>query len=324
MPKLKLDIPLVNGCGIGSYLDLFELMEKKGACFGGYIPKSIGPFSDSEALRKKFGWEREKQGNPNPTVISTGAVELNSMALPSHPVEGWRGELAQTTLNVPIIVSIWGKEPEDYLRIADMVKQYFSALQINISCPNKQEGERSVMEEMTSQVEAIVKPVRDNVDLPLIVKLSPNEDYLAVANVVMPYVDYLCCGNTLGPGLVIDIHSKKPVLAGKDGGMSGAAIKPKTMKMVNDVYEAAKESDVGVWASGGIRNWEDIIEYAIAGASTFELGTEVFSKKAADGRLVGRPTDEVVQVTKDIWEGTQQYLRQNNTTLDNLVGSLEK
>ena len=323
MTKLKLDIPLINGCGTGSYPDVFDRLNQMKACFGAYVIKSVGPFSREASVREKYGWDKEKLGKPNPTVLSTGDVEMNSMALPTHPIESWIEELREHRGIFPIIGSVWGKKPKDYLILAKMIEDYCVAIQLNNSCPNKEEGEQSLMESMTSQAEAIVAPLKDALSIPVWATLSPNEDYASMASVLKEYVDGIICGNTVGPGLVIDIYSGRPVLAGVYGGMSGPAMKPKAMKMVNDVYNIVKDSDVQVIASGGISKWEDVIEYTIAGASIFEIGTSAFID-LEDGIAVGRKSEGIAEFTRDIWEGVQDHLEKEGVTLDELVGSLKK
>lgn len=320
MPKLNLKIPVINACGILSYLDSFERLEKEGACFGAWIPKSIGPFSSNPELRKKYGWDKEKLGNPNPVVVHTGHVLLNSMALPTHPVESWIKEFEETKLEKPIIGSVYGFKPEDYAILIEMVDKYVDAWELNVSCPNKEEGEDSLMETMTSKVETIVKPLKRVTEKPLIVKLSPNEDYVSLARLVKDYVDCVGCGNTVGPGLVIDIYSRRPILAGIYGGMSGPAIKPKNMKMVNDIYQVVKDSEIEIIAYGGIESWEDVIEYAIAGASFFGLGTSLL--KVENGFVKGKTTEEIVELSNQVWGGVQKYLKEGNTNLDKIIGSM--
>ena len=323
MPELELDIPIVNASGILSYLDVFERLEKENACFGAWVIKSIGPFSSNEDLRKKHDWEKEKTGNPNPVIVHTGHVLLNSMALPTPPVESWIEEFKQIKLEKPIIGSVYGFKPEDYHVLIEMVDPYADAWELNVSCPNIQKGEKSIMEQMSSMVKPIVEPLRDITKKPIIVKLSPNEDYVAMAKIVKDHVDYIACGNTVGPGLVIDIYSKRPVLAGIYGGMSGPAIKPINVKMVSDVYEVVKDSNVKIIAYGGIETWEDIIEYAIAGASIFGLGTSLL-KVLPDRKVVGKSIKETVEFTTKLWQGVQEYLKKENTNLNELTGSLKK
>ncbi|MBR9691887.1 hypothetical protein GOV06_03805 [Candidatus Woesearchaeota archaeon] len=323
MPKLDLEIPLVNGCGTGSYLGIAYELEKMGIKLGAFVMKSGGPCSEIANVREEYRWEKEKKGNPNPTVVYTGSILLNSMALPTHPIESWVRELKNSELKMPIIGSVWGNKPEDYALLIEMLDPYVDAHQMNVSCPNKEAGEKSVMEFMTAQILAAVELAREATKKPLMVKLSPNENYVAIAELVKHHADHFVCGNTVGPGLVIDIYSRRPVLAGNYGGMSGPAMKPKIMKMVNDVYEVVKGTDVGIVASGGISRWEDIIEYSIAGASMFEVGTCAFIDLKG-GTARGRKTEEIVKFTNDLWNGVQKFLKEENTTLDKLVGSMVK
>jgi dihydroorotate dehydrogenase (NAD+) catalytic subunit len=320
MPKLKLDPPIVNACGILSYLDVFRRLELMGANFGAWVPKSIGPYSRDPVVRERYGWGAERLGNPNPTVAFDGPVQLNAFALPTHPVESWIEEFERTSLEKPVIGSVYGNKPEDYAVLISMVDKYVQAWELNVSCPNTQQGEQSVMAAMASKIESVVKPLRGVTTKPIIVKLSPNEDYVYMARIAAPYVDYIACGNTLGPGLVIDIYSGRPELAGNFGGMSGPAIRAKMMKMVYDVRQALRGTDVGIVAYGGIETWEHVIAAAMAGASIFGLGTCL--AKVENDRVMGRTSKEIVKLSHGIWDGVQGFLKERDSSLDDLVGSL--
>ena len=296
---LTLNPPIVNACGILSYLDVFERLEKTGANFGAWVPKSIGPF--------------EKQGNPNPTIYNDGNIMLNAFALPTHSIQSWINEFENTKLKKPIIGSVWGTKPEDYQNIIKKVDKYVEAWEINVSCPNKEVGEKSLMESMTEKIKDIITPLRNTTQKPIIAKLSPNEDYITITKSIIDHVDYVACGNTLGPGLAIDIYSKKPILAGFAGGMSGDAIKPKTMKMVNDIYKIASKKDVKIIAYGGISKWQDIVEYAIAGASIFGIGTA----------LMHKDTEQITEYVNEMWIRVENYMKEENTSFDKLVGCLD-
>lgn len=321
MPFLNLDIPIINACGIGSYLDIFQKLEEKNASFGAWVPKSIGPYTRDPTLQQKWQWGKEKTGNPNPVVVHTGSVLLNSMALPTHAVESWIDEFKSTPLNKPIIGSVYGYNPEDYSRLISMVDPYVSAWELNVSCPNKEKGECSVRESMTSQITEIVNAVQSSTQKSIIAKLSVNEDYKSIAEIVKNKVDYIACSNTVGPGLVIDIYSKHPVLAGIYGGLSGPAIKPLAVKMVHDVYSIVKENSVKIIAYGGINQWEDIIEYALAGASIFGLGTGLISIDH-NQQVRAKTTDEIVTYSQEIWTQVKEFEEKHKMTLKNLTGQV--
>ena len=70
-------------------------------------------------------------------------------------------------------------------------------------------------------------------------------------------------------GMRIDLAKRKPLLANKTGGLSGAAIFPLAVRMVYQVYDAIKIPIVGM---GGISSARDVIEMMLAGATAVEVG----------------------------------------------------
>ena len=303
--KLHLDPPIMNGCGILSYPDVFAQLEAHGAEFGAWIPKSFGP--------------EPKLGNPNPTLYAGGPVCMNSFALPTHSLESWKAELDAVDLQRPLICSVYGKKPYDYSHIVEEMDGYAVAWEVNVSCPNKEVGESSLQERMMlDDITYGVRAVREATRKPVIVKISPNENVKVITRIAADEgADYITCGNTLGPGLAIDIYSRRPILAGRFGGISGPALKPVALRVVNEVYTTLNDEghkNVGVIASGGISTWEDIIEFTMAGARHYQIGTE----------LMGKKTHEIASFSKRIWQDVLAFLVAQDTTLDELVGSLER
>ena len=122
--------------------------------------------------------------------------------------------------------------------------------------------------------ESVVQAVKDTVDVPVLAKLTPNvtdikEIAIAAAN---GGADGITLINSLGPGMRIDITTGHPILANKFGGMSGPAIKPIAIRCVYDVYDVVDIPIVGV---GGIRNYEDVVEFLYAGANAVQIGTSI-------------------------------------------------
>jgi dihydroorotate dehydrogenase (NAD+) catalytic subunit len=321
MPKLNLDPLLMNGSGILSHFSVFARLEDMGACPGAWVPKSQGPFSLNPTLQRAYGWERHREGNKNPIVAEREGSQLNAVGLSSMPVEAWIDEAGRTPLRQPVISSVWGYTPEDIQQLIRMLDPYVIAHEINVSCPNVRRGETfSLKVSMNDRIVQIVEPLRDFTEKPLLLKLSPSGEYLTQAARAAPHVDYLTCGNTLGPGLIIDIHSRRPVLAGGNGGLSGAAGKPLAVKMVRDIYEneAVRKHDVGIVACGGIGCWQDIIEYTLAGASLYQIGTRLV--KDDDG--MGRTSEEIVTFTRELWSGVMGFCKSEGTPLESLVGRM--
>jgi dihydroorotate dehydrogenase (NAD+) catalytic subunit len=68
--------------------------------------------------------------------------------------------------------------------------------------------------------------------------------------------------------MVINIETRKPVLSNRTGGLSGPAIKPIAVYLVNRVYqEVGKPNNIPILGLGGIRTPSDAIEFMIAGAT---------------------------------------------------------
>ena len=110
---------------------------------------------------------------------------------------------------------------------------------------------------------------------PLIVKLSPNvTDNTQIAKAaVKGGADALSLINTL-TGMKIDINRRQFSVANKTGGVSGPAIKPIAVRMVYQVANAVKLPIIGM---GGIMNYEDAIEFMMAGATVVSVGTANFN-----------------------------------------------
>jgi dihydroorotate dehydrogenase (NAD+) catalytic subunit len=109
--------------------------------------------------------------------------------------------------------------------------------------------------------------------------------------------------------MVIDIETRKPVLANRTGGLSGPAIRPIAVHLVNRVYnEVAKVRGIPILGVGGIRTASDAIEFIVAGASAVGVGTANFIEPGCAVKII---------------EGIRQYcVRKNIANIKGLVGSL--
>ena len=155
---------------------------------------------------------------------------------------------------------------------------------------------------------AVKKAAGDKV---LIVKLSPNvTDIGVIARAAVDAgADALSLVNTF-TAMVIDIETRRPVLANRTGGLSGPAIKPIAVYLVNKVYnDVAKERGVPILGLGGIRTASDAIEFIIAGASAVGVGTANFIEPDCAAKII---------------EGIKKYCVLNKTeNIKELIGSLE-
>jgi dihydroorotate dehydrogenase (NAD+) catalytic subunit len=112
----------------------------------------------------------------------------------------------------------------------------------------------------------------------LIVKLSPNVTDITLTAKAAVEAGATCLSlvNTF-TAMVVDIEKQRPMLANGTGGLSGPAIKPIAVYMVNRVYnEVAKKHGVPVIGMGGIQRWQDAVEFLLAGATGLAVGTALF------------------------------------------------
>jgi dihydroorotate dehydrogenase (NAD+) catalytic subunit len=146
-----------------------------------------------------------------------------------------------------------------------------------------------------SLVGAVVTAVKRSIRLPVFAKLTPNisniKDIAKAAEDAG--IDGVVAINTVR-AMAIDIDTGRPLLSNKIGGLSGPAIKPIAIRCV---YEIAKTVKVPVIGCGGIMNWEDVIEFLLAGASAVQIGTAIAYK---DFTIFG-----------EVLKGVERYLVKN-------------
>ncbi len=234
-----------------------------------------------------------RSGNSGRRIAETPAGMLNCIGLENPGsqtlVEEILPKLSQ--YNIPVIVNISGNTVEEYGELAaKLTVQGVSGLELNISCPNVKQGGIAFGTDQNSAT-AVVKSVKANTSLPVIVKLSPNvTDIVSMAKAVEDAgADAISLINTL-LGMAIDIQNWRPVLGNTVGGLSGPAIKPVALRMVWQVAQAVSVPVIGM---GGISTADDAIEFFLAGASAVSIGTANFVNPRA---------------TVDVAEGLEEYL----------------
>jgi dihydroorotate dehydrogenase (NAD+) catalytic subunit len=206
-----------------------------------------------------------------------------------------------------------GETIKEYVAVTERLagEKAVAGIELNISCPNVAKGGISFgtdPQQVTEITSAVKKAAGEKV---LMVKLSPAITDISVTAraAVDSGADVLSLINTF-PAMAIDIESRKAVLANKMGGLSGPAIKPIAVYLVNKVYnEVARRNGIPILGSGGIRNASDAIEFIIAGASAAAVGTANLVEPGCSVKIV---------------EGIKEYCRRKEvTTIKELTGSLE-
>lgn len=247
-------------------------------CFGfGREYSQFYDLSTLGAVIMKAATGEERLGNPTPRVAETASGMLNAIGLQNPGVE----KIVQTEIpflsqfHIPIIANVAGSTIEEYEKVATVLNESpdLSAIELNISCPNVKEGgiQFGIDPEMAATVTEKVKKISN---VPVYVKLSPNvTNIVEMAKAIeVAGADGLTMINTL-TGMQIHLPSRKPVIANKTGGLSGAAIKPIAIRMI---YEVKQHVSIPIIGMGGIETAEDVLEFLLAGASAVAVGTANF------------------------------------------------
>lgn len=213
-------------------------------------------------------------GNPTPRIAETPSGMLNAVGLQNPGVEKVISEelvKMKKVFRKPVMANVSGFSLEEYAYTVEKLdsESQIGWFEVNISCPNVHGG--GIAFGTNPQAAAsVTEAVRKVTKKPLLIKLSPNvTDIAEIAKACEAAgADGISMINTL-LGMRIDLKKKKPVIANKTGGFSGAAILPVALRMVYQVYEAVKIPIVGM---GGISSADDVLEMMLAGATAVEVG----------------------------------------------------
>lgn len=215
-------------------------------------------------------------GNPLPRVAECEAGMINSVGLQNPGIDAVIAEelpRMREVFHKPIVANISGFSIDEYVECCGKIdkEEQVAIIELNVSCPNVHGGGMSFGTSEKSVAE-VVREVKKVITKPLYVKLTPNvTDIVSIGKAAVESgADGLSLINTL-LGMRIDIKRRRPVIANKMGGFSGAAVFPVAVRMV---YQVAKNCGVPVIGCGGVASARDVIEMMMAGATAVEVGAE--------------------------------------------------
>ena len=226
-------------------------------------------------------------GNPSPRMTETPSGIINSIGLQNIGVRAFVAEkLPQLRrYDTAIVANVFGYTTPDYVEVIRVLEdtEGLAAYELNISCPNTERGGAEYGTDPVLAAE-VISAARKASKRPLWVKLSPVVGFIGlIAGVAEKEgADAVMIANTY-PALCIDSHTRKSRLGSTTGGLSGAGIKPITVRLV---HEASKVLRIPIIGLGGIESAADVAEYMIAGASAVQVGTAHFADPRASEKLV--------------------------------------
>ncbi len=251
----------------------------------------------------------KREGNPGPRIWETDGGMLNAVGVPTEGFEYFKEKILPLLeeANDTIIVSMVGDSIADFCQLAKRLDdlERISALEINLSCPNLNNGlyfgiNKDVLGNLIHQLKLSTRKV-------VIAKLSPNvTDITEMALTAQEAgADIITIANTL-LGMAIDIEAQKPRLGNKVGGLSGPAIKPIIVRMI---WECSKRIKIPIIGVGGVTSAEDALEMILVGASAIQVGCANFSNP---------------YVMFDIIKGVEKYLsRKNYKSIKDIIGLIK-
>lgn len=269
-----------------------------------------------------------REGNNTWRILPNDVGMLNAVGLANVGIDAFMRDIAPRIGAMPaaVIGSVAGFSIEDYVRVSAAFDSLdaLAAVELNVSCPNVHHGteygaDPAMLADLIREVRRVLPRKR------LFVKLSP----IAIGRVTLvdvaraaieppnslptgpnmrPGADVLCISNTI-PAMAIDVHTRKPLLANRTGGLSGPALHPVAVRLVHDLHsKIAKSTNTPIIGIGGVMRWEHAAEFILAGASAIQMGTALFADPRSPLRVI---------------RGLETWVHaQNCTSISQLTGGL--
>jgi dihydroorotate dehydrogenase (NAD+) catalytic subunit len=290
---VKVTNPVLLAAGVlGETYGSLKRVESEGA--GGLVTKSVGI--------------RPNPGYPGPIVVEVEGGFLNAVGLANPGCKAFAEDIkegiAEEPFRVPLIVSVYGSNSEEFAEVISRLEGIADAFELNLSCPHSESFGLAVGSDPVV-VGSIVAKSKEATSRPVFAKLSPNVNNIEEVAIAAERAgaDALVAINTVGPGMSIEIESMRPVLSNKAGGLSGPCVKPIAVRCIYDIYESVEIPIIGV---GGVGSYEDAVELMQAGATWVQIGTALYGG--------------VEKIFREIAEGVEKFLQRHRLSHSDLIG----
>lgn len=231
-----------------------------------------------------------RHGNPAPRICETEAGFLNSIGLENKGVDSYVRELLpqMAQIDTCVITNIGAERVEDFVELAARFSDEpaVDALEVNLSCPNVQEGKLPFATD-PRMAARVIEEVKRATKKPIFAKLSPNVSRISEMAIAVEAAgaDAITAVNTV-LGMQVNWRTRKPGLHTVQGGYSGVAIKPIALRCA---WECARSVSIPIIGCGGITTAHDVLEFMVVGCTAVQIGTASFG----DPGLVGRLANEL-------------------------------
>ena len=172
--------------------------------------------------------------------------------------------VAKQHATIPIIGSIFAAEAREWEEMALNVEgNGADAIELDISSPHRP-GSLAFETAFVGAIKAVTSAVK----IPVLVKLAPGADVVQQCLAAQESgADAVTLCNRMR-GIDVDVESQRPILHGYYAGIGGPWAKYYTLR---HVAEAAQAITIPISGTGGVMSGEDVIKYALLGASTVQI-----------------------------------------------------
>lgn len=250
----------------------------------------------------------KRNGHPTPVVQLYEHGVLNAVGLSSSGVSYSNTELkyAKKNSDAVLIASVFGGTSDEFKETIELLDDGCTdIIELNISCPNVADEFGLSFSSSPATAAEVVRTVRSVTRKPILAKLSPNFPNIGLIAKACEDAgaDGITAINTVGPGMLIDIHTYLPKLTNGCGGISGPAIFPIAVRCIYDIYKNVKIPILGM---GGIIKPEDAIQIIAAGATLYGIGTGIIYQG--------------LEIFNNINKTIEGYLQSKKMTYRDLIG----
>ena len=272
--------------------------------------KRVIDYGAGSVTTKSFNIEARK-GHKGPSIIPFKHGLINAVGLSNPGVAEMVKEIIKfkQISDRPIFASIFGRTIDEFGEVTEqLVDAQPDMIEVNVSCPNVRSefGEPFGSNyENTGKITALVKKKAG--EIPISIKLAPHGAHIGkMAKVCKENgADAVTAINTVGPGMLIDINVRKPILSNRTGGVSGPAILPIAIKSIFEIYE---NTDIPIIGVGGVNEAEDALQLIMAGASVIGIGSGIYYKG--------------IELFEEINKGIAAYLKKHGfNSVDEIRGA---
>jgi dihydroorotate dehydrogenase (NAD+) catalytic subunit len=286
------------------------IMTASGCCGYGEELAQVFPLSKLGALVTKSITLKPRLGHPPPRTAETASGMLNAIGLANVGIDSFLTDKIPflSKQKTKVIVNVAGSSLSEYVELCSRLNDCRRAdmVELNISCPNVENGMEFAVD--PAATEKVVSAVKKVFSRPVIAKLSPNvTDIVKIAKAAeQGGADALSLINSV-VGTSVDIDTWRPRLTNNKGGLTGPAIKPIALAMVDAVFSNCRLPVIGI---GGISSYRDVVEFLLCGATAVQIGTALFIEP-----------DLPVKIVRDL----TQYLKEKKLkSVNELVGKVRK